>query len=522
MQPLASYGAPLASDAVSGNTMQVTIDGSITITEVDNQALDLELSGGDISSGTPAVGQHLVRVALSVPGGYTLSMESDSASLLREGATTGVFDGTGDTTGGFGPIGGSVTSEADANVSYNVAVLIGLTFASRMTGDGSTAPATGAWGFNLNAGSSFTSVPTMQTIIAATNISSEAATNPTLITYGAQAGLTTPPGAYGAYITYVATTNAQALPPAPTAMQQFTDTQCSAMSIGDTISLQDARDGQSYQIRKMPDGKCWMLDNLAYVGGGTNTYGDVVASNGTGVGGLVQQTTTAGWADTTLTATNNRRQIMLNTQAGLGGTMNCSDSAPSGSGVMESTCGGQIMYNFCAALGLDSGTTPSCATVSNTTTGAGMAATGIVGATGGQGGESLGSGGSSICPAGWRIPVGLVGSAPGALPNDWNALNVAIGGANITTATNDTGPGQGFWQPSGTTSSFPAMFGAVSAGGVNTTGNLANQSTNASWWSSSLNSASFGRNTGVNSTGVYPGTFNNNKANGLTVRCVAN
>ncbi|MCL2002268.1 hypothetical protein FWG76_02580, partial [Candidatus Saccharibacteria bacterium] len=101
VMPLASYGAPLASDAVSGNTMQVTIDGSITITEVDNQALDLELSGGDISSGTPAIGQHLVRVALSVPGGYTLSMESDSASLLREGATTGVFDGTGDTTGGF-------------------------------------------------------------------------------------------------------------------------------------------------------------------------------------------------------------------------------------------------------------------------------------------------------------------------------------------------------------------------------------------------------------------------------------
>ena len=446
-------------------------------------------------------------------------MQATTANLLREGTTPGLFDGTGDTTGGFAPIGGSVTSEADPNQPYNVAVLSGLTFASRIT---SGVPAnTGAWGFNLDAGSNFVSVPTTPTIIAATNNSSDASTNPTLITYGAQAGLTTPAGSYGAYITYIASTNEQAPPPPPPFMQGFNATDCSALSIGDTTTLRDARDGQDYQVRKMPDNKCWMTDNLAYVGGGTNTYGDVVATNGTGVGGIVQQTTTAGWADTTLTATNNRRQIMLNTQAGLGGTMNCSTSAATGTGVMESTCGGQIMYNFCAALGLDSGTTPSCATVSNTTTGAGMAATGIIGATGGQGGESLGSGGSSICPAGWRIPVGLVGSAPGALPNDWNALNVAIGGANITTAASDTGPGQGFWQPSGTTSSFPAMFGAVSAGTVNTAGNLANQSTFAYWWSSSLSSATIGSIAFVRSTGVYPGTDLNVKASGFSVRCVA-
>ncbi|MCL2094871.1 hypothetical protein FWH13_02020 [Candidatus Saccharibacteria bacterium] len=60
----------------------------------------------------------------------------------------------------------------------------------------------------------------------------------------------------------------------------------------------------------------------------------------------------------------------------------------------------------------------------------------------------------------------------------------------------------------------------MSAGSVNTTGNLNNQSTNANWWTSSLNSATNAYRTNVNSTNVNPGTNNNNKANGFSVRCV--
>lgn len=41
----------------------------------------------------------------------------------------------------------------------------------------------------------------------------------------------------------------------------------------------DARDNHTYWVQMMPDGKCWMLTNLAYAGGGTNTYGDVKTIN---------------------------------------------------------------------------------------------------------------------------------------------------------------------------------------------------------------------------------------------------
>jgi uncharacterized protein (TIGR02145 family) len=45
-------------------------------------------------------------------------------------------------------------------------------------------------------------------------------------------------------------------------MQDFTAAHCAAMSIGDVVTRPDARNGQEYRIRKMEDGKCWMIDNL--------------------------------------------------------------------------------------------------------------------------------------------------------------------------------------------------------------------------------------------------------------------
>ena len=54
-------------------------------------------------------------------------------------------------------------------------------------------------------------------------------------------------------------------------MQEFAAgtafTTCSAMSIGDTITLLDARDGQSYTVGKLADGACWMTENLNLAGG---------------------------------------------------------------------------------------------------------------------------------------------------------------------------------------------------------------------------------------------------------------
>lgn len=37
------------------------------------------------------------------------------------------------------------------------------------------------------------------------------------------------------------------------------------------------RDNRTYWVQKLADGRCWMLTNLAYAGGGNNSYGDVKA-----------------------------------------------------------------------------------------------------------------------------------------------------------------------------------------------------------------------------------------------------
>jgi uncharacterized protein (TIGR02145 family) len=78
-------------------------------------------------------------------------------------------------------------------------------------------------------------------------------------------------------------------------MQNFGTTQCNAMTNYDgtekmfagaaggslsgvnTVCVTDNRNSQSYRVRKMPDGKCWMIDNLKY--DGENSYMDPASSS---------------------------------------------------------------------------------------------------------------------------------------------------------------------------------------------------------------------------------------------------
>ena len=64
----------------------------------------------------------------------------------------------------------------------------------------------------------------------------------------------------------------------------------------------------------------------------------------------------------------------------------------------------------------------------------------------------------------------------------------------------------------------PGWLG-VYAGNVNTAGNLNNVGTNGRYWSSSVNSATNAYNLYIDGTNVNPAN-NNNKANGISVRCV--
>ena len=573
LSPLATYSA---SDSISSE-VNATVDGFIQITGVENQALDLELSASNIATGNYITGSHTVTIYTNIPGGYTLSLQSDHSNLRREGLTTGLYDGTGDSTGGFHPIGGTITTQANPYLSYNHATLSGVTFASRIVDN--TIPELGAWGFNLDANTSFTSVPTSATIITATNDSNQL--TPATITFGLQSGSNTPAGTYGAYITYTATANGEPRPSPPnishnissafgttsgpvtvitdidsvckwnlnqdfdfstegilfsttneinhsttvTGLSAGTNTiyvRCanindlnkisesgsvsvsisnvSPLVTGEAIQLigtgartcptvrtraVDARDDNTYWVRLIPNTRqgggdlCWMETNLAYKGGGNNTYGDTMT--------IVAGTSAPGVRITNVTGDG---QVCRGDNASLSTHQQGCYWEPTGSNITSgntnpstSTNGmGQygLLYNLCAAMGNQPA---SCQTGAAT-----------------QPKQSPNPGNGTVynvCPAGWRLPTGQVTTG------EYTLLNNVI---NSGSTTSDSGL---------RTNSLFMYNGAFGSGSFSSIGS----------WGGYL-SSTVGTTTGVNiinfsSTIVVNPAPNNAKGNGRSVRCVA-
>ena len=386
-------------------------------------------------------------------------------------------------------------------------------------------------------------------------------------------------------------------------IQAFSASACASMPLYGGAVLTDARDGNLYRVKKMPDGKCWMVDNLAYVGGGSNTYGDTVntrtttadcnsvAPNApqncliefTGVGfdnALTggTGTNTSGMGDSGWTnAAGNEYKLFVNNNrwAGGPGTSAGANTPTTGqvrayggtgcglfatnSDAMTSACAtrsgglnqanppGQILYGFCTAIGLDATTTPTCIEATSIGYGTGYVEqtvggpqAGIIGKAGGIGGESKGNTSAAnqagvnsatvgtICPAGWRLPVGRVGASDTAANNaynEWNVLNESLfAGTNTVSTTINTGATRyGYWQPAGILpnggAGTGAAFGTVSAGYFNPTYGLHNQSVQARWWSSSLYDSTIASVASVSNSVIYPGTYYNYKDYGVAVRC---
>jgi hypothetical protein len=202
--PLASY----ADTDTKHADVVVSVEESITITAINNQAIGLDLTAGMISAGTVVNGNHVVSVSTSAAGGYTLSMHAANNNL-RKDVTDYVANPSDDPsytgTTGFTPIAGTATAVTPATGLQLAGGASAIAFPT-------TAPvaATGTWGFRLDdsggaatwAASTYAEVPTSAMVIMATDTPSNAQTT---ITFGAQAGTAVPAGDYGASITYLAT-----------------------------------------------------------------------------------------------------------------------------------------------------------------------------------------------------------------------------------------------------------------------------------------------------------------------------
>lgn len=139
----------------------------------------------------------------------------------------------------------------------------------------------------------------------------------------------------------------------------------------------DARDMHTYWVQKLADGKCWMLTNLSYAGGGANDYDDVTAI-------------TSG-SPSTATAP---RYYAPHT----GASYTIEPTSPSTATDWTGQYG--YLYNWCAAMGSQIGTS-ACSTTPVST-------------------PAVDSN-ISACPAGWRLPTGHTSGEHGALNSAVNS-----------------------------------------------------------------------------------------------------
>ena len=164
-----------------------------------------------------------------------------------------------------------------------------------------------------------------------------------------------------------------------TQMQQMTTSACTVAPVGKSKTLTDARDSNTYTVKKLADGKCWMTQNLRLNGG---TSGRTLTSSNSNV-----------TSNFTLPAQNTGEWCTGYNDATC---INTANNLYSG----DSTYG--TYYSWYAA-------------------------------TAGTGTYSMTSGNapSSICPKGWRLPTGSSSGEFQTLYNNYNSYDLM---------TNSSGP----------------------------------------------------------------------------------
>ena len=229
----------------------------------------------------------------------------------------------------------------------------------------------------------------------------------------------------------------------------------------------DARDNHTYWIQKLADGNCWMLTNLAYAGGGTNTYNDAI-NQGTGAPGTPKGTLSNGTADSSTTYTEAKYYIPTGANPTTDPTPPSTDITGGGSGAGRQY---GYLYNWCAAMGGQD--TAACA---NATTPTPIPTT-------------------NICPAGWRLPTGGSGG-------EFEVMNNTVYAGKTDSDSSIIGA-PGLFQRSG------RWYGG-----------FLNQGSIGYYWSSTQGSATGAHYLYFYSTGVYPANYDS-KYGARAVRCVA-
>ena len=259
-------------------------------------------------------------------------------------------------------------------------------------------------------------------------------------------------------------------------MQDLDPALCTSV---EALTVKDRRDGKTYTVQRLADGKCWMTSNLN-LAGGTALYSDDsnVADANTKASGnpyyTLPASSTNGFSDDTTAYVYNSGNETTNQS-------DCTSSSP---------CNSYYSWLAATAGGKDS---------------SGNAVTG-------NGYDTV----YSICPKGWKLPSSgnyndsSATSATGYKKGDFYQLSIQYGMSsnnyyqNTSNFYNQAGPG--------TTPNFLLA-------GYYSLGSFSNGGSNGSYWSSASRSSYSAYSLSFGSNDVYSANYTSRSC-GYSVRCV--
>jgi uncharacterized protein (TIGR02145 family) len=257
--------------------------------------------------------------------------------------------------------------------------------------------------------------------------------------------------------------------------------------------FRDTRNKQIYKVKKMIDGKCWMVDNLKYI--------DTPITN---------------TADNTTGMTYNQGDHRGNGVTGGTGAYNTVDE----SSTQNDDNSDKAFYNNPMAsancynhTSIPSGTLTHCGYLYN-----------WYAATGGTGTYDQDAPGNqvsgSICPANFRLPTATSTTTGAGNGTSFNYADFAVLNASMN-ANNGAGA---FTTPGVTNSSYYDGWQPTGAWGGSFSGywltGPSNQGSNGYYWSSTVYLSTYARNLYFYDGYVGPGNDYGDKFYGFAVRCV--
>jgi uncharacterized protein (TIGR02145 family) len=282
-------------------------------------------------------------------------------------------------------------------------------------------------------------------------------------------------------------------------MQEMTPAICDSMDLYSSLKLRDDRGttSQYYRVRKMPDNRCWMIDNLKlelYTGMQLKPVDTDVQANTTvtlATGGLTGNFTTSGYLTVDNTSSIGTQYVNYNAWR------QANPSEP----VLPGT-------EFCVARNfIDPVSTTGCGYLYNwyTTT-----------ASAGTYDKNSGYVERSICPKGWRLPRGGDGTLD---QNEVAVLNSAMyDGSTLGSLSNDTNYVKNWWH----TGMFAgSRSGIYRSGFSGEDAEFYEQGAGGFFWSSSAYASNSALYLRFNYNSMSAGVNSNYRATGVAVRCIA-